>query len=134
MAVQPIKLYSTPSCPYCAMARSFFASLKIPVIDLDVSRDEEAAHEMMHKSGQIGVPVIEIRNTIVVGFDRPTVLRVLEQEGVIRKKAAAEKPEEVSRAEGAPKAGGKKTKAGKTTPAGRAAGKTKQAADSRKSV
>lgn len=122
MAVQPIKLYSTPTCPYCAMAKSFFASMKIPVTELDVSRDEEAAHEMMHKSGQIGVPVIEIRNTIIVGFDRPTVLRVLEQEGVIRKKAKA--PEGAA-AKPAGKAGGKTEKVGKTTPAGKAKQGTK---------
>jgi len=118
MAVQPVKIYSTPTCPYCAMAKSFFASMKIPVTELDVSRDEEAAHEMMHKSGQIGVPVIEIRNTIIVGFDRPTVLRVLEQEGVIRKKT--KQPEEA-----AAKPAAKAPKAGKTTPA---AGKTTKGA------
>lgn len=97
MAVTPVRLYSTPTCPYCAMAKQFFTSMKIPYAELDVSRDEEAAHEMMHKTGQIGVPVIEIGNTMIVGFDRPTVLKVLEQEGVIRKKA--KKPE------GAPKTG-----------------------------
>ncbi len=129
MAVEPIKLYSTPTCPYCAMAKSFFASMKIPVIEKDVSSDEGAAHEMMHKSGQIGVPVIEISNTIIVGFDRPTVLRVLEQEGVIRKKAKA--PEKA-----AAKPGGKAAQTGKKTPpagkAKQAAGKAKQAAGPRK--
>ena len=128
MAVQPIKLYSTPTYPYCAMAKSFFASMKVPFTELDVSRDEEAAHEMMHKSGQIGVPVIEIRNTIIVGFDRPTVLRVLEQEGVIRKKA--KKPEGA-----AAKPEAKAPKAGKATPGATKkapAGKTKQAAGSRR--
>ncbi len=132
MAVQPIKLYSTPTCPYCAMAKQFFASMKIPVEEKDVSRDEEAAHEMMHKTGQIGVPVIEIRNTIIVGFDRPTVLRVLEQEGVIRKKA--KEPEGAApKAEAAPKAKAKAAPAGKKVPAGKAKGKPKAAASSKTS-
>ncbi len=133
MAVQPIVIYSTPTCPYCAMAKQFFAGMKIPVTEKDVSRDEEAAHEMMHKSGQIGVPVIEIRNTIIVGFDRPTVLRVLEQEGVIRKKAKAP---EAATAKPAGKAAKpeKTTPAGKTAPAGKAkpGTKAKVAASSKK--
>ncbi len=135
MAVQPIKLYSTPTCPYCAMAKSFFASMKIPVTELDVSRNEEAAHEMMHKTGQIGVPVIEIRNTIVVGFDRPTVLKVLEQEGVIRKKAEKSGAAAAKPGAKAPKAGKTAPARGKTAPGAAktaAAGKTKRAAGSRR--
>ena len=96
MAVKPVKIYSSPTCPYCAMAKQLMSGMKIPFKEFDVSTDEQAAHEMIHKSGQIGVPVIEIGNTILLGFDKGALLKILEEEGVIRKKAektgAAEKP------------------------------------------
>ncbi|MHB8780569.1 MAG: glutaredoxin family protein [Candidatus Geothermincolia bacterium] len=86
MSDKKIKIYSTPTCPYCKMAKHLFDSLKVAYTEVDVSVDEEAAHEMIHKTGQVGVPVIEIGETIILGFDRPTVLKVMEEAGIIRKK------------------------------------------------
>ncbi|MEM4389411.1 MAG: glutaredoxin domain-containing protein [Candidatus Micrarchaeia archaeon] len=72
-----VKIYSTPTCPYCAMAKRFFEENGVRYIDVDVSRDEAAAREMIAKSGQMGVPVIEIDGQIIIGFDVPAIRRAL---------------------------------------------------------
>ena len=66
-----VKVYSTPSCPWCQAAKNFLKANNIPFEDIDVSRDEKAANEMILKSGQMGVPVIEIDGKIVIGFNKP---------------------------------------------------------------
>ena len=73
-----IIIYSTPSCPYCVMAKSFFKEKGIAFEDVDVSRDHMKAQEMVNKSGQMGVPVVEINGNIVVGF-QPNVFDQLLQ-------------------------------------------------------
>ena len=65
-----IKIYSTPTCPYCKMAKQYLTSREFPYQDIDVSSDAKAAQEMISKSGQMGVPVIEIDGKIVVGFQK----------------------------------------------------------------
>ena len=55
-----VKVYSTQACPYCHMAKDFLKQNNIEFEDIDVSRDQKAAQEMIEKSGQMGVPVIEI--------------------------------------------------------------------------
>lgn len=64
-----IKLYSTPTCPWCAKTREFFRKHKIKYTDIDVSSNKKAAQEMIHKSGQMGVPVIDINGKIIVGYN-----------------------------------------------------------------
>lgn len=61
-------VYSTPTCPYCVYAKQYFTQQGVPFVDVDVSRDRAAAQEMIDKSGQMGVPVIDIGGEIVVGF------------------------------------------------------------------
>ncbi|MCX8205688.1 MAG: glutathione S-transferase N-terminal domain-containing protein [Candidatus Micrarchaeota archaeon] len=73
-APQPrAKVYKTPTCPYCHMAVDYLRSLGVQVEEVDVSRDEAAAMEMVQKSGQMGVPVIEINGHIIIGFNRPAI-------------------------------------------------------------
>lgn len=72
-----IKIYSTPYCSYCRMAKSFFAEKKVLFDEVDVSVDHAAAEEMIKKTGQMGVPVIEIGEDTVVGFDRATLEKLL---------------------------------------------------------
>lgn len=72
-----IKIYSTPMCPWCNTAKDFFTSLKMPFEEIDVSVDEKAAQSMIEKSGQMGVPVIEIDDKIVVGFNKPLLEEIL---------------------------------------------------------
>lgn len=63
-------VYSTPTCPYCTMAKDYLNERNIPFEHVDVSKDPARAQEMIKKSGQRGVPVIDIDGNIIVGFDR----------------------------------------------------------------
>ena len=65
-----VKVYSTPTCPYCTMAKKFLKENNVSFQDIDVSRDREQAMEMVTKSGQRGVPVIDFNGQIIVGFDK----------------------------------------------------------------
>ncbi len=64
-----VKIYSTPVCPYCIMAKQFFTDNNIVFDNIDVSSNKEAAQEMITKSGQLGVPVIDIDGKIIIGFN-----------------------------------------------------------------
>jgi glutaredoxin 3 len=72
-----VKIYTTPTCPYCEMAKQYFRSKNIDYEEVDVSSDIEAAREMIEKTGQMGVPVIEIGDTIIIGFNRAAIERAL---------------------------------------------------------
>lgn len=63
-----VTIYSTPTCPFCVLAKKFFAARDVSYTDIDVSQNEDAARQMIEKSGQMGVPVIDIDDTIVVGY------------------------------------------------------------------
>lgn len=71
-----ITVYSTQTCPYCVMAKNYFKNKGVEYKDIDVGIDENAAKEMVAKSGQMGVPVIDIDDNIIVGF-RPDVFEHL---------------------------------------------------------
>ena len=72
-----VKVYSTPSCPWCFKTKEFLHAHKIPFEEIDVAADQKAAEEMIEKSGQMGVPVTEIDGQIIVGFDEPRLRKVL---------------------------------------------------------
>ncbi len=72
-----IKVYSTPACPYCTTLKEFLKSHNIEFEDIDVSLDEKALEEMVKKSGQMAVPVVEIDGQIVVGFDKEKICKLL---------------------------------------------------------
>jgi glutaredoxin-like YruB-family protein len=72
-----IKIYTTEACPYCGMAKEFLKKNKIDFQEVDVSNNQEAAMEMIEKSGQSGVPVIEIDGKIIVGFNEPEIKKAL---------------------------------------------------------
>ncbi|MBI5398339.1 glutaredoxin family protein [Candidatus Woesearchaeota archaeon] len=72
-----VKVYSTPTCPYCHMAKDYLKANNVPFEDINVAADEKAADEMQKKTGQLGVPVIEIGNTIIVGFDKDAINEAL---------------------------------------------------------
>ncbi len=65
-----IKIYSTPTCAYCAMAKQFLKENDISFEDVNVAADRQALQEMIQKTGQMGVPVIEVDGKIMVGFNR----------------------------------------------------------------
>ena len=70
-------VFSTPTCSYCNMAKSFFRQNGIPFRDIDVTRDQAAARDMIRRSGQSGVPVIDINGKIVVGFNQQKIRQLL---------------------------------------------------------
>ena len=72
-----VKVYSTPTCPYCIRAKEFLKASGVAFEDYDVGRDEEKADEMTAKSGQLGVPVLDIDGKIIVGFDRDAIKTAL---------------------------------------------------------
>lgn len=61
-------IYSTPTCPYCIYAKNYFEQNNIPFEYVDVTKDREKAKEMIEKSGQMGVPVVDINGEVIVGF------------------------------------------------------------------
>ncbi len=76
--MKTVLVYTTPTCQYCKMAKEFFQEKGVEYTELDVSADEEKRSEMIEKSGQMGVPVIDIENQIVIGFDEPKLRELLE--------------------------------------------------------
>lgn len=75
--MEKVIIYSTPACVYCGMAKKFFTAHDIAFEEHDVSVDPLARAEMEKKSGQLGVPVIEIGEHIFVGFDRGALERMV---------------------------------------------------------
>lgn len=74
-----ITIYTTPSCGYCRMAKEWMRREHIPFKEYDVSKDTRRAEEMVNKSGQMGVPVLDIHGKIIVGFNQPEVERALKR-------------------------------------------------------
>ena len=72
-----VKVYSTPTCPWCFKAKDFLKDNHIEFEDINVKDDHEAAQYMIEKSGQMGVPVIEIGDEMVVGFDEEKIKALL---------------------------------------------------------
>jgi len=73
-----VKVFSTPNCPYCFTLKEFLKEHNIEFEDIDVSQDKKALNEMVEKSGQMGVPVVDIDGQIVVGFDREKICKLLD--------------------------------------------------------
>ena len=71
--MKTISIYSTPTCTYCSMAKDFFKKNNIKYTEYNVATDSTKRAEMIEKSGQMGVPVIDIDGQIVVGFDKGTI-------------------------------------------------------------
>jgi len=72
-----IKVYSTPTCPYCKLVKEFLKEKKLTYDDIDVAADGEAAKDMVKISGQMGVPVIEIDGQVIVGWNKNALEEVI---------------------------------------------------------
>ena len=70
-------IFTTPTCTFCKRTKRYLRERGVPFKDVDVSRDPAAARDMVRRSGQQGVPVIDIGGKIIVGFDRPKIDRLL---------------------------------------------------------
>ncbi len=72
-----VLIFTTPTCSYCNMAKQYFRRNKVRFRDIDISKDQAAARDVMRRSGQMGVPVIDIGGKIVVGFNKPKINQLL---------------------------------------------------------
>jgi len=72
-----VKIYTTPTCVYCKMTKEFFKKNNIQYEEKDVASDAASRDEMIAKSGQFGVPVIDIDEKIIIGFDQPRLKEAL---------------------------------------------------------
>jgi len=75
-----VSIYTTPTCTYCRKAKDYFREHRVGFTEYDVSRDVKKADEMMHKSGQMGVPVIDINGRVIIGFNLPEIERALHRQ------------------------------------------------------
>jgi len=73
----PIKIYTTSTCPYCHMAKDFLKENKVKFEEINLENNQKAVKEMISKSGQTGVPVLDINGTIIVGFDTEKIKKAL---------------------------------------------------------
>ena len=72
-----VRVFNSPSCPYCFTLKEFLKEHNIEFEEIDVSKDEKARDEMIEKSGKMEVPVIEIDGEIVAGFDKEKIVKLL---------------------------------------------------------
>ena len=75
MAQPKVTIYTTPTCPWCVRAKDYFKQHKVKYAEVNVAADEKARKALVEKSGQLGVPVIEVEKengepVIIVGFDQ----------------------------------------------------------------
>lgn len=68
-----IKVYTTDSCPWCVKAKNYLKSKNIAFEEVNVAEDMIGREEMLKKSKQMGVPVLDINGTVIVGFDKPAI-------------------------------------------------------------
>jgi glutaredoxin 3 len=80
MTDKSITIYSTPTCPYCKRAKAYLTEKEIEFTDYDVASDKEKAKEMIEKSGQMGVPVIYVGDTLIIGFNQAKIDEALAAE------------------------------------------------------
>ncbi|MDP2744372.1 MAG: glutaredoxin domain-containing protein [Dehalococcoidia bacterium] len=69
MAAKQVKVYSTPTCPWCLKTKKFLDDNKVAFQNLDVASDKQAREEMVKKSGQLVVPQVEIDGDLKIGYD-----------------------------------------------------------------
>jgi len=74
-----VTIYTTPTCGYCRVAKDWFRSNHVPFTEYDVSVDRRKAEEMVRKSGQMGVPVIDVHGKVIVGFNRSAIEQALKR-------------------------------------------------------
>lgn len=77
-AKHSVTVYSTEHCPWCHRVKDFLKENKVEFKDHNVGEDQKALHEMVHKSGQMGVPVIDIDGKIIIGFDVVNIKKALD--------------------------------------------------------
>jgi glutaredoxin 3 len=70
---QPVTIYSAPWCAFCHMAKRYLDERGVAYTDIDVDADPSAAHELVAKTGQAGIPVLLIGDETIIGFDKSRI-------------------------------------------------------------
>ncbi|MBU2566026.1 NrdH-redoxin [Patescibacteria group bacterium] len=84
-----ITIYTTPTCPYCKLAKDYFKDKGVTFTEVDVAADPAAANEMVKKSGQMGVPVVELDGHIVVGWNKAALDDLIDKKPATKEKKTA---------------------------------------------
>ncbi len=79
-----IIVYSTNACPFCVMVKDWLKEKSIEFEEVNVGIDQKRAKEMIDKSGQMGVPVIDVKGKIIIGFDKPKLETALKEKGLVK--------------------------------------------------
>ena len=79
-----VTIYTTTWCGFCRMAKDYMDKLGVKYEEKDVERDPAAAQESVQKSGQMGVPVIDVNGTAIIGFDRPRLDKAFAEHGLTK--------------------------------------------------
>ena len=74
-----VKIYSTPTCPWCKKVKEYLKEKKVKFTDVNVADNEKAREEMIDKSDQMGVPVLDINGKIIVGFNQDEIDKALKK-------------------------------------------------------
>lgn len=74
-----VTLYSTPTCGYCKLAKEYLKAKNVPFTEFNVASDMAKAQEMVQKSGQMGVPVLEVNGKVIIGFNKPAIEQALKR-------------------------------------------------------
>ncbi|MBN1411954.1 MAG: glutathione S-transferase N-terminal domain-containing protein [Spirochaetales bacterium] len=74
-----VYIYSTTTCPYCDKVKQYLKEKGVPFTDYNVGENREKAEEMVRKSGQMGVPVVDINGKIIIGFNKPEIDKALQK-------------------------------------------------------
>lgn len=82
MTLSNVKVYSTPTCPWCTKVKEYLESIGVEFENVDVSKDRDAAMAMVKKTRQMGVPVTEIGENFIIGFDKDSIDEALKEEGL----------------------------------------------------
>lgn len=78
-----VTIYSAEWCAFCHAAKEYFDKLGVKYTEKDIESDPALAQEAVEKSGQMGIPVIDIKGTIIIGFDRPKIDAALKEASLI---------------------------------------------------
>jgi glutaredoxin 3 len=72
-----VKVYTTPTCQWCKKTKEFLKEKKIKYTEVNVAEDDKAREEIIEKSGQMGVPVLEVNGKIIVGYNPDAIIKAL---------------------------------------------------------
>ena len=72
-----VKIYTTSTCPWCMKTKEFLKANNVKYDEMNVGEDEKSRNEMFEKSGQFGVPVIDVNGTVIVGYDKEALKKAL---------------------------------------------------------